>query len=652
MRQSRAMLILLIAGALAMACAVWWYYGRQREALLTSTARELASIARSKSMQVEAWRRERIAAGRLLRSAPIFNGAAKAVILEQPAADSLRPSLLAVLVALAREFGYVSCALVDLDGKTHLETGAHAGDEPAYAEFARWAVAGNDAILSDVYREPHSGLNVIYLAVPVQDAGALIVQIDAGQYLFPYVEAWPNSRSTGEAYLSRPDGDEILALTNLRHRPGAAMTFRGPPTRQFFKPVEGAPGVMEGPDYRGVNALRALRRIDGTPWSLVVKIDASEVFLPLRRLTWGISIILLLIALATSAGAAFLWRSEQLRAYRERQALAGHYDSLTRHANDIMFLCDEDGRILDVNERAEEAYGYTRAELETLNARDFRPPEALKDWEHHWIESAKTGGCRYEAVHRRKDGSTFPVEISSRIIDIDGRRYRQSIIRDISDRVRAEQQTKALSERLIHAQEEERARIARELHDNLSQQIGALSIAVSNLKREIPGDAAETRDQTARIQKKLIDLAESTRRLSHELHPAVLTHAGLAAALTEYCAEFGDRTGINVSLDTRGVFEDVPSPVALAVYRITQEALQNVAKHASVKEARVELTRLNGTVALRVSDRGVGFDASRTAPRAGLGLVSIRERTRLVNGTVEIASSGSEGTSLTVGIPV
>jgi len=216
----------------------------------------------------------------------------------------------------------------------------------------------------------------------------------------------------------------------------------------------------------------------------------------------------------------------------------------------------------------------------------------------------------------------------------------------------AEREIKALSARLINAQEEERSRIARELHDDFGQQIAALSIGMSNLKRQIPAEQSEAREQSEHIQTRLVQVSESIRRLSHELHPAALEFSGLGAALRGYCSEFGLLTGIQVSCKTSGGFEGLPDPVALAVYRITQEALQNVAKHARVSQAEVSLSRADGLLELTISDRGAGVEPKRTGMAAGLGLVSIKERTRLVNGTFEIESRPNQGTTLRVSIPV
>ena len=126
-------------------------------------------------------------------------------------------------------------------------------------------------------------------------------------------------------------------------------------------------------------------------------------------------------------------------------------------------------------------------------------------------------------------------------------------------------------------------RLARELHDDLSQQIATLSIAASNLKKDIAPENADARAQSERIQQKLVQLAEGVRRLSHNLHPAVLEYSGLGAALQNYCSEFSTLTGMTVSFWAEGSFERLPTDVALCLYRIAQEALQNVLKHAQVK---------------------------------------------------------------------
>jgi signal transduction histidine kinase len=244
-------------------------------------------------------------------------------------------------------------------------------------------------------------------------------------------------------------------------------------------------------------------------------------------------------------------------------------------------------------------------------------------------------------------------------MDVTGRRLAEQRLREanasladeLAESTRKEQEIEELSARLIDAQEEERKRLARELHDDLSQQIAALSIATGNLKRQIPPEFAEPRTDSDRIHQKLVQLADGVRRMSHELHPAILQYSGLAAAVRAYCEEFGTFNGMQVSLDIQGSFENVAPAAALCLFRVTQEALRNVAKHAQVAAASVELKRAGGRLRLTISDAGIGMDPGRADGKAGLGLLNIRERARLVRGTVEIRSSPGEGTTVTVEVP-
>jgi len=225
------------------------------------------------------------------------------------------------------------------------------------------------------------------------------------------------------------------------------------------------------------------------------------------------------------------------------------------------------------------------------------------------------------------------------------------LTRELHERIKAEQEIRDLGQRLIHAQEQERARIARELHDDLGQQIGALSIALSNLKANIVAQRPDVTEQADRLHRQLSEVASSVRQLSHELHPALLEHAGIAVALRSYCKEYSTLSGLSVSFQASGTFDDVSAPAALCVYRVAQEALQNVAKHGKTTGAEVHLARAVGNVRLTVSDRGVGCDVERSRSSGGLGLVSMRERVGLVKGTLALESKPGFGTTVRVNIP-
>jgi two-component system sensor histidine kinase UhpB len=209
-----------------------------------------------------------------------------------------------------------------------------------------------------------------------------------------------------------------------------------------------------------------------------------------------------------------------------------------------------------------------------------------------------------------------------------------------------------LAGRLIVAQEEERKHVARELHDDLNQQVAALALGISRLKQELPDAAAGIHEQLAGLWRATELLSERIRKVSHELHSIVLQHVGLSAALTSYCDEFSDREGIAVTLHVRGAVDAVTPEAALCLYRVAQESLRNIARHSRARSAMVELSATNGTVELRITDRGVGFDPGEAREGRGLGLLSIEERVKLLNGSLELSARPGAGTELKARIPL
>ena len=211
-----------------------------------------------------------------------------------------------------------------------------------------------------------------------------------------------------------------------------------------------------------------------------------------------------------------------------------------------------------------------------------------------------------------------------------------------------EQEIQQLTARLLNAQETERARVARDLHDDLSQQIAALGIGVGSLKRYFLDSDVAAKEHSNQLHKKVNALSESVRRISRELHPSLLQYSGLPAALKSYCTEFGEAAGLDISFSSAGSFDNLDPHVSLHVFRIVQEALHNVVKHAQVSSASLQVERSGGELQLIISDNGVGIDANRSHSKPGLGLISMRERTRLLGGQIQIDSAPGNGTAIKV----
>jgi signal transduction histidine kinase len=212
-----------------------------------------------------------------------------------------------------------------------------------------------------------------------------------------------------------------------------------------------------------------------------------------------------------------------------------------------------------------------------------------------------------------------------------------------------------LAGRLIVAQDVARARLARDLHDDVSQQLAGLSIALSGLRRRMEGlQLGESVHAELRaLHDRAILLAQNVRQLSHDLHPTVLRHAGLVAALTSYCAELKRLHGTVLRCSAEGEFASISPEAAICLYRIAQEALRNVIVHAGASRAELRLLRSGDDAELTIVDDGRGFDVGSSLTRGkGLGLVSISERANLASGTVSITSEPGVGTRVHVRIPI
>jgi signal transduction histidine kinase len=211
-------------------------------------------------------------------------------------------------------------------------------------------------------------------------------------------------------------------------------------------------------------------------------------------------------------------------------------------------------------------------------------------------------------------------------------------------------QVRQLAGRLIYAQEEERTRIARELHDDVGQRVASLSIGLSSLKRRVPNPDDTARSELSGLQQQVVGLAKDLRDLSHELHPGALEHVGLLEALRGRCAEINRESGTRVDVEVADGWSELADDVELCLYRVAQEALRNITKHAQARTAHISLAHRNGQVVMRITDDGRGFQENGSNGQHGIGLLSMRERVRMLEGTFEVESS-SRGTVATVVIP-
>jgi signal transduction histidine kinase len=223
--------------------------------------------------------------------------------------------------------------------------------------------------------------------------------------------------------------------------------------------------------------------------------------------------------------------------------------------------------------------------------------------------------------------------------------------RDITERKRSEEAVRLLAGKLLTAQEEERRRLAREMHDDLTQRIAVLAIEAGRLEHELDC-AGEAPGRLREMREQLIDLSKDVHGLSRQLHPAILDDLGLADALRSECARFSQREKTAVHCELGQVPQEIPRDVALCLYRIAQEALRNIAKHADAEQATVSLAASDDGILLSIEDTGSGFDRSQHRGQGGVGLASMEERARLMGGDLSIHSEPGKGTLIEVWAPL
>jgi PAS domain S-box-containing protein len=455
-------LLILFAGAAAMQQVA------QRHAALV--AGQLHATARLKAGQIESWLDERRKDIELIRHSPALIRALRQWQRDGGAASTThaREQLAAVL----RIGGYRSIAVLDVAGSLLLAAGddLHPHDDLLDTAIRR-ALSSDQSQFTDLSLDRAGGgteLSFGFVApLPVSDgAPALLIVLRANEsdFVLPLLQVLPVPSASAETLLVRRDSDSVLLLDAPRDRADSARPRRIPlsETGSLLVQASGVGSDTERPhaarDYCGVPVLGVGIPVADTAWWLIAKIDREEVDQALRDDLFWISLSVASALFAVVFFGVMLRQQQRLRlsesvrqaqaeALRmqqfvdrqreERGALVSHYETMVGKARDIILLLDDAGRIVEANEAAVTAYGWSFDELRTLHIRDLRGEDTLALFTQQWQASANPEGALFEALHRRRDGNSFPVEISSRAIEIEGKPYRQSFIRDISERRKA-----------------------------------------------------------------------------------------------------------------------------------------------------------------------------------------------------------------------
>jgi two-component system, chemotaxis family, CheB/CheR fusion protein len=335
---------------------------------------------------------------------------------------------------------------------------------------------------------------------------------------------------------------------------------------------------------------------------------------------------------------------------RELEESRDYAHMLLESAEQSIVAANTDGKIVVLNGATERMFEYRRSEmlgqpLASLLAAGLPPLPAAK-------------GETYQLEGVRRDGSAFPLEVYLSHIDQAGVGLTVAFMTDITEHHRLEKlsetyraEIRALAAQLMTAQEEERRRVSRELHDSLCQQLAYLAFDVENLAVALPSPA-ETRKRLRELRERAVKVSEEARNIAYELHPSVLDDLGLVVSLKALFNEFAKAEKIRVKFTAGKLPDSVPQKIASGLYRIAQESLQNVAKHAKAKLLTVALDVRDHSMMLSLQDNGVGFAPLAVKGKGGLGLVSIRERARIMGGDLSIESKPGDGARIAVRVPL
>lgn len=324
-------------------------------------------------------------------------------------------------------------------------------------------------------------------------------------------------------------------------------------------------------------------------------------------------------------------------------------------------MIHEKGILLDANDKYYKLFGY---EPEELLGRHILPmtvvPETLDPKKRRVSEDGIT---TYEITGRRKDSSTFLMEVTGKLMNYQGRQVRGVTVKDITKRNEvenalreSEKMLRFLSTRLFEVLEEERGRLSKELHDQLGHDLVLMKSWLRSIERQLVENQQELKQQCIETIDSIDLIIENVRRLSRDLMPSILEDLGLVASIRWIAENFSRKHQMPVHLDLGNIDHLFPRDVQIALYRIVQETLTNIAKHAAATEVWVAVNKEEEDVAFRIKDNGKGFEFNKVMERKfdtkGLGLTAMSERMNILGGNFDVLSHTGEGTEIKFKIPI
>lgn len=474
-RVNRVLLLVFIALSTLVLAGGYLFLRHQSRSYRRTVEDDLVSIAKVKAQSIATWYRERVKDAQIITQSPFFTENAIRM-MKSPGDERLRAEVTRWLASRLDPDNYRSICLLDPECNqliSYPETPEPLG--PDSLKILEAAFSRGEPVVSDLlYQYTVQGIHMDIVAPILEEGGrplgAVLLRVDPYRTLYPLLQSWPIQSETAETILLRQENGTAVYLNELRHRSGTAIHLRSGPgsgDELAQTAISGYRGTVEAIDYRGKKVLAHIEEIPGTGWIMAAKVDESELLAPLNFRNYLMLSLLLLLLLFIALLIMALRVRHQRELYKtkyayeaERRALTKHFEYLTKYANDIILLVDGDGKIVEANERAVETYGYPREVLLGMNIEQIREESAEPVLGKELLDFASEG-VLYETVHRRSDGSVFPVEVSARSIQVEDRVYLQAIVRDITERKRFQRNLERINQCFLGMGEDALGNMAR-----------------------------------------------------------------------------------------------------------------------------------------------------------------------------------------------
>jgi PAS domain S-box-containing protein len=412
---------------------------------------EIAAISQLKINEIAQWREEQLGDAQILSgNQSLISDLKSHFTRENNGLDHIK--ILNNLLIFESAYKYQNITVVDKDLNMRFSTRTNDAIDKNDRSYIQNSILSKQIIFTDLYKgsdgKPRLKIIVpLVLTTEKELIGALVLSIDPATFLFPLIRLWPGPSKTAETLILRKEGDHVLFLNELRHKKNTALNFQIPLSQIEIPAVQavlGKTGLFEGIDYRGVRVLSCLAAIPGTNWLMVAKVDEDEIYESITQQgIYRFSFVFILVVLIGISTLIFRKQQEkhlrkQYLAELDRLALQKHFEYISKYANDIIILSGGDGKIIEVNDAAIHTYGYSKEEILNMSILDLDSADSHSIFFQAKDKVADQNRVLFETIHQRKDGTKFNAEISSRIIEIEGREYSQSIIRNITERKRFE----------------------------------------------------------------------------------------------------------------------------------------------------------------------------------------------------------------------